>query len=40
MDKNMVTHFKPMLYFFTPEYIRKPLAFSGGIEMENWPEMG
>ena len=38
-----LTRFKLMFHFFTPLKRQKTggfLTFSGGIEMENWPETG
>ena len=38
-----LTHFRPMLLFYTPWKRQKTqgfLTFSGGIEKEHWPEMG
>ena len=36
------THFRPMFPFYTPENDKTTcfLAFSGGIKMDHWPEMG
>ena len=38
-----LTHFSPMLYFYTTWKRLKTkdfITFSGGIEMENWAKMG
>ena len=38
----MSTHFSPMLISIPPKKVRKPVffIFSGGIEMEDWSDMG
>ena len=38
-----LTHFMPIFPFYTPgkrQKTRDFLIFSGGIEMEHWPEIG
>ena len=40
---DLLTHFNPLLYFYTPWKRQKTkgfLAFSEGIEVERWAKMG
>ena len=43
LGMNWLSHFSPMLHFYTPWKCQKTfefLTFSGGIEMEHWAKMG
>ena len=43
LDMSGLTHFSPMIHFYTRQYVRKNHRLSGvfrGIAMEHWTKMG